>query len=96
MSWEKKNHGGEPTKNKDQKRAIFIGRYQPYHAGHISLVQQKLDDENAAIREITKANMQETNERIAEPESLDEVMDMPGMNKVFESRDRNSVLNATA
>ncbi len=44
MSWEKKNHGGEPTKNKDQKRAIFIGRYQPYHAGHISLVQQKLDD----------------------------------------------------
>jgi cytidyltransferase-like protein len=42
--WSKKNHGGEPTKNKDKKRAIFIGRYQPYHAGHISLVQQKLDE----------------------------------------------------
>lgn len=41
--WEKKNHGGEPTNNKDKKRAIFIGRYQPYHNGHISLVQQKLD-----------------------------------------------------
>lgn len=42
--WEKKNHGGEPTSNKDKKRAIFIGRYQPYHQGHISLVQQKLDE----------------------------------------------------
>lgn len=42
--WEKKNHGGEPTKNKDVKRAIFIGRYQPYHQGHISLIQQKLDE----------------------------------------------------
>lgn len=44
MSWEKVNHGGEPTKNKDKKRAIFIGRYQPYHQGHISLIQQKLDE----------------------------------------------------
>ena len=42
--WEKKNHGGNPTTNKDKKRAIFIGRYQPYHQGHLSLVQQKLDD----------------------------------------------------
>lgn len=44
MSWEKKNHGGAPTANKDKKRAIFIGRYQPYHQGHISLIQQKLDE----------------------------------------------------
>jgi cytidyltransferase-like protein len=44
MSWEKKNHGGNPTTNKDVKRAIFIGRFQPYHYGHISLVQQKLDE----------------------------------------------------
>jgi cytidyltransferase-like protein len=43
MSWEKKNHGGEPTANKDKKYAIFIGRYQPYHYGHINLIQQKLD-----------------------------------------------------
>jgi cytidyltransferase-like protein len=41
--WEKKNHGGNPTDNEDKKRAIFIGRYQPYHQGHISLIQQKLD-----------------------------------------------------
>ena len=42
--WDKKNHGGSPTANKDKKRAIFIGRYQPYHQGHISLIQQKLDE----------------------------------------------------
>ena len=23
--WNKKNHGGEPTKNKDKKYAIFVG-----------------------------------------------------------------------
>jgi cytidyltransferase-like protein len=44
MSWKKENHGGNPTANKDRKRAIFIGRYQPYHQGHISLIQQKLDE----------------------------------------------------
>lgn len=44
MSWEKKNHGGQPTTNKDKKYAIFIGRYQPYHYGHVNLIQQKLDE----------------------------------------------------
>ena len=42
MNWEKVNHGGEPTKNTDKKFAIFIGRYQPYHFGHIELINQKL------------------------------------------------------
>ena len=41
--WNKKNYGGEPTKNKDKKYAIFVGRYQPYHYGHIELIKQKLD-----------------------------------------------------
>ena len=41
--WSKVNHGGEPTKNLDKKYAIFVGRYQPYHYGHIELIQQKLD-----------------------------------------------------
>lgn len=44
MSWEKKNYGGQPTQNNDKKYAIFIGRYQPYHYGHINLIQQKLND----------------------------------------------------
>ena len=39
--WNKKNHGGEPTTNKDKKYAIFVGRYQPYHYGHIELIKQK-------------------------------------------------------
>ena len=41
--WNKKNHGGEPTINKDKKYAIFVGRYQPYHDGHIELIKQKLE-----------------------------------------------------
>ena len=41
--WNKKNHGGQPTKNKDKKYAIFVGRFQPYLFGHIELIRQKLD-----------------------------------------------------
>ena len=43
---EKINHGGEPTKNIDKKYAIFVGRYQPYHFGHIELIKQKLNQES--------------------------------------------------
>jgi cytidyltransferase-like protein len=43
MNWKVTNHGGEPTSNESKKYAIFIGRYQPYHYGHIELVQQKLN-----------------------------------------------------
>ena len=39
--WNKINHGGEPTKNVDKKYAIFVGRYQPYHFGHIELTKIK-------------------------------------------------------
>ena len=42
--WKKINHGGLPTKNLDKKYSIFIGRYQPYHFGHIELIKQKLND----------------------------------------------------
>lgn len=42
--WTKTNHGGNPTSNPDKKYAIFIGRYQPYHYGHIELIQQKLNE----------------------------------------------------
>ena len=42
--WHRKNHGGHPTTNPSKKYAIFIGRYQPYHYGHINLIQQKLDE----------------------------------------------------
>jgi cytidyltransferase-like protein len=42
MSWEKKNYGGDPTTNESKKYAIFIGRYQPPHFGHLELFEQKL------------------------------------------------------
>ena len=41
--WKKINYGGDPTKNIDKKYAIFVGRYQPYHYGHIELIKQKLN-----------------------------------------------------
>lgn len=38
------NHGGNPTTNEGKKYAIFIGRFQPYHQGHISLIMQKINE----------------------------------------------------
>lgn len=43
--WTKVNHGGQSTANHDKKRAVFIGRFQPYHQGHTSLIQQKIDEQ---------------------------------------------------
>lgn len=43
MSWEIKNHGGDPTTNESKKYAIFVGRFQPPHIGHIELIDQKLN-----------------------------------------------------
>lgn len=40
--WGIKNYGGKPTSNLDKKYAVFIGRFQPYHYGHINLIKQKL------------------------------------------------------
>lgn len=42
--WDIKNHGGNPTTNDSKKYAIFIGRFQPYHQGHISLIMQKINE----------------------------------------------------
>jgi nicotinamide mononucleotide adenylyltransferase len=43
QQWESQNHGGNPTTNESKKYAIFVGRYQPYHQGHISLIMQKIN-----------------------------------------------------
>lgn len=42
--WRHINYGGQPTDNPDKKYAIFIGRFQPYHYGHIELINQKLQN----------------------------------------------------
>ena len=44
LKWESKNYGGDPTTNESKKYAIFIGRFQPYHQGHISLIMQKINE----------------------------------------------------
>ena len=41
--WDVKNYGGNPTTNESKKYAIFVGRFQPYHQGHISLIMQKIN-----------------------------------------------------
>lgn len=41
--WEFTNHGNTNVKNNGKQKAVFIGRYQPYHYGHIRLVEQKLN-----------------------------------------------------
>ena len=49
MSWEKKNYGGRATENESKKYAIFIGRFQPYHYGHIELIEQKLKNDSPVL-----------------------------------------------
>jgi cytidyltransferase-like protein len=61
MSWEKKNHGGDPTNNESKNYAIFIGRYQPYHFGHIELIQQKLNEGIPVLIMIRDINPDEKN-----------------------------------
>lgn len=41
--WFGKNHGNRMISKNKNKYAVFIGRFQPYHMGHISLIRQKLD-----------------------------------------------------
>ena len=61
MSWEKKNHGGSPTNNESKKYAIFVGRFQPYHFGHIELIQQKLNEGTPALIMIRDIDPDEKN-----------------------------------
>ena len=41
--WSVTNHGGQPMNLTDRPAAIFVGRFQPLHNGHIALFRQKLD-----------------------------------------------------
>jgi len=59
--WDKINHGGNPTTNKDKKYAIFIGRYQPYHFGHCELVEQKLNEGISCLIMVRDIEPDETN-----------------------------------
>jgi len=69
--WNKKNHGGNPTENTDKKYAVFIGRYQPYHWGHIELIKQKI---NAGIPVLIMVRDIEPDEK--NPFTTDETVSM--------------------
>ena len=69
--WDKVNHGGNPTTNKDKKYAIFVGRYQPYHYGHISLIEQKLNEGIPALIMVRDIEADEKN-----PFTTDQTIDM--------------------
>jgi cytidyltransferase-like protein len=69
--WSKVNHGGNPTSNKDKKYAIFVGRYQPYHYGHISLIEQKLNEGIPALIMVRDIEADEKN-----PFTTDQTIDM--------------------
>jgi cytidyltransferase-like protein len=42
MKWRLKEHGGYTEVNENKKYAVFMGKFQPYHNGHIELINQKL------------------------------------------------------
>ena len=42
--WQSKNYGNTDITPAEGKYAVFIGRYQPYHRGHIELIEQKLNE----------------------------------------------------
>ena len=44
MNWKYENYGNKEIAPADSKYAVFIGRYQPYHRGHITLIEQKLNE----------------------------------------------------
>jgi adenylylsulfate kinase len=41
--WSVTNHGGQPMNLTEKPAAIFVGRFQPLHNGHIELFNQKLN-----------------------------------------------------
>ena len=71
QEWELVNHGGEPTNNESKKYAIFIGRFQPYHQGHISLIMQKINKGIPALIMVRDIAPDEKN-----PFTTDQTVDM--------------------
>lgn len=47
--WYKINHGLLNSKNDNNKYALFIGRFQPFHKGHIEMIEQKISHNIPAL-----------------------------------------------
>ena len=61
--WRFINHGGNPTSNADKKYAIFVGRFQPYHQGHISLIKKSKKKTNKTLVSIFNNRKQFNNKK---------------------------------
>ena len=83
--WNKINHGGEPTNNKDKKYAIFIGRYQPMHISHTKLIEQKLNEGIPALIMVRDIEPDEKN-----PFTTEQTINM--MKKYFDSKNLEVII----
>jgi nicotinamide mononucleotide adenylyltransferase len=83
--WDKINHGGEPTNNKDKKYAIFIGRYQPMHISHAKLIEQKLNEGIPALIMVRDIEPDEKN-----PFTTEQTISM--MKKYFDSKNLEVII----
>jgi len=78
--WSVTNHGGQPMGLTEKQHAIFIGRFQPLHNGHIALFRQKLD---AGVPLLIMVRDLQPDER--NPFTTEQTVTM--LNKVFEGED---------
>ena len=90
--WNKINHGGEPTKNIDKKYAIFVGRYQPYHFGHIELIKQnEIEIEWIDVDKFSKLAepvLDQTVMSYTNPASIDKEMLLKVRKRLMETKQR--------
>ena len=78
--WSVTNHGGQPMGLTDNQHAIFVGRFQPLHNGHIALFRQKLDHDIPLLIMVRDLQPDERN-----PFTTEQTVTM--LNKVFEGED---------
>jgi cytidyltransferase-like protein len=86
QEWEVINHGGNPMNLTDKQYAVFIGRFQPLHNGHISLFRQKLDKGIPVLVMVRNLKPDEKN-----PFTTEQTMDM--LRSIFYKKEDLSVMN---
>lgn len=86
QEWEVINHGGNPMNLTDKQYAVFIGRFQPLHNGHISLFRQKLNKGIPVLVMVRNLKPDEKN-----PFTTEQTMDM--LRSIFYEKEDLSVIN---
>ncbi len=85
ITWPVVNHGGKPMGLTNKQYAIFIGRWQPVHRGHIALFRQKLD---AGVPVLIMVRDLQPDER--NPFTTEQTVSM--LEKIFEGEDVKVVI----